>query len=261
MAATQALETITLRCGWGGGGGGGGGTKNGRACAQDALLPSNESHAYQSEKQGGREGVLFETSTGSVSYSGGGGVASKTDGACDVSAVSTTTGRSLTEPDGDDEGNTTTDSQGRETIVGLARDKKRAEGMENSNLRRRRAEWEREDTAIGATSFALRLADSYSRDDSRTIVRRAGAARVAASALSLLRALLTDGGQRRQVEGDVETGGGRDAETEGDEDGDEASLACCVREFCEEQVVLSLDMLCTRTTFLTHRRERVEPMA
>lgn len=44
----------------------------------------------------------------------------------------------------------------------------------------------------GTASFAFNIADLYSRDDSRTIVRRAGAARTAASALSLLRAVLTD---------------------------------------------------------------------
>ena len=47
----------------------------------------------------------------------------------------------------------------------------------------------------GVTAFALRVADAFSRDDSRTIVRRAGAARVATGALDLLRALLTDSGE------------------------------------------------------------------
>ena len=44
----------------------------------------------------------------------------------------------------------------------------------------------------GAIGFALRLADAYGRDDSRTIVRRTGAARVGACAFNLVRALLSD---------------------------------------------------------------------
>lgn len=64
----------------------------------------------------------------------------------------------------------------------------------------------------GTTSFALRVADSYSRSDSRTIVKRAGAARVAASALGLLRSLLVDWDGK-----------------------EEESLACAV-EFCGEHV-------------------------
>lgn len=44
----------------------------------------------------------------------------------------------------------------------------------------------------GAVRFALWVADVFSRDDSRMIVRRGDAARAAASALCLLRAMLTD---------------------------------------------------------------------
>lgn len=231
MAVTQALETIALRCCCGGGGGGG--TKNGRACVQDALLQPNQNHACHGVGNSEKEGVFFETSTEAVYYSGGDDGTSKLD-TCDISAISEGTGCSLPEADGDGVGTATTDSQGRGGLAGLPRDGngKCAAGM--GNLRRGNAPWEREGTEIGATSFALRVADSYSRDDSRTIVRRAGAAKVAASAVSLLRALLTGFWQRRQARGDVETGGERGLETEDDDD--EASLACCVQEFCDEQV-------------------------
>lgn len=67
----------------------------------------------------------------------------------------------------------------------------------------------------GATAFALRVADAYSRDDSRTIVRRAGAARVAGRALDLLRGLLTESRGR---------------------DGQERVSYPCVDEFCSAKV-------------------------
>eukprot|EP00752_Nemacystus_decipiens_P009155 g8177.t2 len=228
VAATQALETIALRCGRAGGG-----TENGRACVQSALLLSNENHAHHRDENDENEGALFEASTVSACYSGG---AFRAD-TCDISAsASNASGRSLTEADDGDVDTTTADRQEKLTVGGLARGGRCSEGMENST--RRHAEWERQDPEIGATSFALRLADSFSRDDSRTIVRRAGAARVAASALSLLRALLTDGGHRKKLGREVGTGGERDAETDDDEEnGDDASLACCVKEFCDEQGV------------------------
>lgn len=228
MTATQALETIALRCCWVGSG-----AKNGRACVQDALLVSNQNHACHGENNGENEDVFFATSTGAVNYSGDDGGAFKAD-TCDFSALSAAIGSIFPDVNGDDVGTATTDSQERETLVVPARDGQCAEGMTKKSLRRGHAEWEGEDTDIGATSFALKVADSYSRDDSRTIVRRAGAARVAASALNLLRALLTDCGQRGQVGGDVEKGVQRDTETEDDED--EAALACCVQQFCDEQV-------------------------
>ena len=225
MAATQALETIALRCCRGGGG-----TNNGRACVQDALLPSNHNHACHGDESSATESIFFETSREVAYYSGGDAGASKMD-RCDVSAFSEGTGSSLPEAEGSGVGAASTASKG--LGLGLARDESCADGM--GNFRRGRAQWERGGTAIGATSFALRLADSYSRDDSRTIVRRAGAARVAASALSLLRALLTDYGQRQQARVDAETGVERDVEAE--DDGDETSLACCAQEFCDEQVL------------------------
>lgn len=58
----------------------------------------------------------------------------------------------------------------------------------------------------GAASFALEVADAWSRADSRTIVGRGGAARTTASALSLLRAILTDvemGGEEKRTEDDM----------------------------------------------------------
>lgn len=256
MAATQALETIALRCCWGGGG-----TKNGRACVQDALLSSNENYAHHGGKKGGNEGVSSATSAGAaVYYSGGNDGASEAD-TCDVSAVSAATGCSFSEVDGDDVGNGTDtstgtgtiDSQERKALVVLVRDGKCAEDTKNSG--QSHAYWEREGSKIGATSFALRVADSYSRGDSRTIVRRAGAARVAASALSLLRALLTDSGQRRQVDGDVETKGRGEVETEIGQD--EASLACCVQEFCDEQV-LALSGICSKRAGFCRRDNNVD---
>lgn len=75
-----------------------------------------------------------------------------------------------------------------------------------------------DEESVGATGFALRVADSYSRDDSRTIVRRAGAARVAASAFNLVRALLTD------CSGVCNREGGK------------SSLPSIIDEFCAEQV-------------------------
>lgn len=226
MSASQAMETVALRCCWGGGK-----SKSGRACVQGALLLSNQNHACHGDKSGEKDNVVFATTTEAVSYSGSDGGDSKA-ATCDRSAVSAATGCSFAEVGGDGVGTDTTHSQGREALVGLATRGNCAEGTKS--VRRGHAEWEREGTEIGATSFALRVADSYSRDDSRTIVRRAGAARVAASALSLLRALLTDRGQRRQTGGGVETGSQRDAKTEDDED--EESLACCVQQFCDEQV-------------------------
>lgn len=239
VTATQALETIALRCCEGGGG-----AKNGRACVQDALLLSNQNHAFHDDANGENEDILSATLTGGVNYSRGDGGASNAD-ACDVSAVSAATSSSFPEVDGVGVGTATTDGQEREALVGLTKDGDSAESMEIS--RRGHAEWEREDAEVGATSFALRVADSYSRDDSRTIVRRAGAARVAASALGLLRALLTDCGQRRQAEDGAENGVQRDTGTEYDED-DEASLACCVEEFCDEQVFWYFLCFCARKT-------------
>lgn len=73
----------------------------------------------------------------------------------------------------------------------------------------------------GATGFALRVADAYGRDDSRIIVQRAGAARIGAGALNLVRALLTD----------HERVPGRPTITE--EGGLQTAV---VNEFCNEQV-------------------------
>lgn len=63
-------------------------------------------------------------------------------------------------------------------------------------------------TCGGTASFTLNVADLYSRDDSKTIVRRAGAARTAASALSLLRAVLTDADLSYEGEQNEEGGAG-----------------------------------------------------
>lgn len=81
--------------------------------------------------------------------------------------------------------------------------------------------------AGGAMSFAIRVADAYSRNDSRTIVRREGAARVVGSALSLVRALLTD---VRRWDPEGACGGEQNAQ-----DGDGAPHICPT-EFCTEQV-------------------------
>lgn len=80
-------------------------------------------------------------------------------------------------------------------------------------------------TSGGAASFALQVADAWSRDDSRTIVRRAGAALTAASALSLLWAVLMDaelGGDKNQKGDDVVT--------------PSLSVSSAVDEFVEGQV-------------------------
>lgn len=65
------------------------------------------------------------------------------------------------------------------------------------------------------------MADAYGRDDSRIIDQRAGAARVGAYALNLVRALLTD----------HERGPGRPTTTEG-----EGVPSAVVDAFCNEQV-------------------------
>lgn len=229
VAATQALETIALRCC----GGGGNGTRNGRACVQGALLLPNKSHGRHGDGNGDNGDGFSATSSGAANYSGGDSVLDT----CDVSAVSAATSSSFPEVDVDDFAAATADTQRREALVGITRNREFAESIKNS----RRGDGRREASDVGATAFALRVADCYSRDDSRTIVRRAGAARVAASALSLLRALLTDCGQRKLAGGDEEEGFQRDAEIEDDED--EASLASCVEEFCDEQAI-SGHLLC-----------------
>eukprot|EP00903_Cladosiphon_okamuranus_P013556 g12627.t1 len=229
VAATQALETIALRCC-----GGGSGTKNRRACVQGALLLSNQNDARRGVESGENEGDSLEASTEAVYHSGDESGTSKLD-MNDISTVSEGTGCILPADNGDGIGTATTDSQGRMVFPGLPRDGNATSAAGIGSSRRGQAQWQREGNEIGATSFALRVAYSYSRGDSRTIVRRAGAARVAASALSLLRALLTDFSQRRQAREDIEPRGERDARTENDED--EASLACCVQEFCDEQGV------------------------
>lgn len=70
----------------------------------------------------------------------------------------------------------------------------------------------------GAAWFSIRVADAYSRDDSRTIVRRAGTARVTAGAFGLLRAILTDAEEKRDPECDEGTSGD------------------CLEELCREKV-------------------------
>lgn len=228
MATTRALETITLQCC-------SGGTKNGRACVQQALLLSNRQHRYNNHHHGdenhaGKDALSTITTTGN-SYPGGGDDynAEPPDCSFELAALSSTCS------EGDRDGSCAADDcQGAgEVLVG-------ARNVEHPAVEepfgRGRGDGGEHEKGIGATAFALRVADSYSRDDSRTIVRRAGAARVAASALGLVRALLTDcigsGGQREEKEGEerVQQEGAAD-----EEDEKEASLAC-IEEFCREQV-------------------------
>lgn len=244
VAAMQALETITLRCC-----GGGGGTKNGRASVQEALLVKIENHADRGDdpinNHGGTTAFSADTSgDGSAS-----GARDTSKAATYDSSVTSTTPGSILRSDDEDRWNAT-GSQGRTGLPGLERGEKGAGGAHVwaiKSFRRGRGDGEREDTELGVIAVALRLVDSYSRDDSRTIVRRAGAARVAASALSLLRALLTDrrgsGRPRRDVE--EEKGGQLGGQLEDGRDGDDeedASLASCVDELCREQVSISLGL-------------------
>ncbi len=221
----QALETITLRCC-----GGGGGTKDGRASVQDALLVTRENRA----DRGDDTIIDFDGATAFSATTSGNGNAS---GARDSSFASTAPG-SILRGDDEDRSNAT-DGHGRTGLPGLERGEKGgAHVWPIKSFRRGRDDGGGEDTEIGVTALALRLADSYSRDDSRTIVRRAGAARVAASALSLLRALLTDFRGRGRPRREVGEEKGDQLEDAGDgEDEENASLASCVDEFCREQVL------------------------
>lgn len=106
-----------------------------------------------------------------------------------------------------------------------------------------------QECGAGVTAFLLRVADAYSRDDSRTVVRRAGAAGVAAGALNLLRALLVDSGELQgygEEEG-RERGGEEEEKKEGEEEEEgkqrreedekeKESYFASMDEFCEEQV-------------------------
>jgi len=229
----QALETITLRCC-----GVGSGTKNGRASVQDALLTPSGNHA-----DGGDHTIndCDGTTAFSAATSGDGnafGVRDAFKAKTYESSVTSTAPGSILRDDQDRW--VTTDGRGRAGLPELERGEKGGAHIRVINsFRRGCGDGGEDDTEIGVTAVALRLADSYSRDDSRTIVRRAGAARVAASALGLLRALLTDrrGSERPRREVKEEKGGQLEDEETG-EDEETASLASCVDEFCCEQVSL-----------------------
>lgn len=267
MASTRALETITLQCCWGA-------KKSGRASVQQALQPLSTNRQQQLHRDlqhhhhprhgggGGNNSVgedissaTATTTTAGSSYPGGSGggegsCGSSSSSFAPAAAVSSNYPEAVSSTnypeEGDRDGSTHNANNGRKGTG-----KKRVPGLEERGVERTliikeapfgrgRGETKggKEEAGIGATAFALRVADCYSRDDSRTIVRRAGAARVAASALSLLRALLTDccsgsgGGQREEEERQQEEEGGGEQE----EDEEDKSLACCIEEFCSEQV-------------------------
>lgn len=212
----RTLETIALRCC-------GGGAKNGRASVQNALLPPTHCHQsdFSEAENVGPGKELFTTGM--------------PDGRDVLRA-------SADRSDGDPTKNG--DCDHNKAIV------ERVEERRNYTRRQGRvvdqagavkifSRGRGEDAGrTGAIAFSLRVADSYSRDDSRTIVRRAGAARVAATAFGLLRALLTAesrgaGGERRWGQDD---GNEEDTGKEEEENGEELALARCVDEFHEEQV-------------------------
>ena len=73
-----------------------------------------------------------------------------------------------------------------------------SEGGTRLNLAQYGTQLDQRGDGTGATAFALKVAEAYSCDDSRTIVRREGAARVAVGALGLLRVLLADAGELQE---------------------------------------------------------------
>lgn len=205
---------------------------------QQALLLSNRPHHCNHHHGDGNhvgEDTLSVITTAGYSYPGGGDDRNAEGSGCSCVNAAVSSNCPEGSRDGSDNAN---DSQGAGELPG------QQQGVEHAAVKepfgRGRGKGGGEEKGIGATAFALRVADSYSRDDSRTIVRRAGAARVAASALGLLRALLTDcnggGGQREEKEQEE----GAQQEGEENEDEEQASLTCCIEEFCNEQVYHSV---------------------
>lgn len=227
MTGMRTLETIALRCCTGG-------TKDGRSRVQNALILSDQ-HYHTHDGDGAddcRNSLSAITAANPVGFPG---VESLNE------ESNTPTASSVDDHPLEDERNDVDAAARSSDAMSSSCSRRDYRANESFSL----GEGGGGGRGTGTIAFALTVADAYSRDDSRTIVQRAGAARVVASAFNLVRALLTDWrrgwGQRRKCDGrqGKEEGEKEEAqqEDEAEEDAEEEeSLACCVEEFCNDQV-------------------------
>lgn len=238
VAGMRTLETIALRCCTGG-------TKDGRSRVQNALVLSDQ-HCHTREGDGADDSRDSLSAITTANPDGFPGVESLNEESNTLAASSVDD-----QPLEDDRNDVDAAEQ---SLDGMSSSCSRRDdrAYENFSL----GDGPGRGRAPGTIAFALRVADAHSRDDSRTIVRRAGAARVAASAFNLVRALLTDRrrdwGQKRKCdgrqgkeEGEKEEAQQEDKAEEDAEDAEEEeSLARCVEEFGKNQVKFQSVVAC-----------------
>lgn len=217
----QTLETIALACC-------GGGTKRARSSVQNALLsPIHHHHSRIGDDEKVDAGESLSPTASADGLADPGAPADGNDG--DATATGDRNDNDAIAERGGEKRSSNCCQSGAANQVGTMECFRQGRGNGDGGA-----------GGTGATAFALRLADSYSHDDSRTIVRRAGAARVAASAFCLVRALLTDwkgiGGGSGERLGCQDEANGEGKGQEREQDDREEALVDCIDEFYEEQV-------------------------